>query len=145
MPKFILATCLSLILTGCVSTGTWPAWPLWEPSPAERLFTAGLEEWNGKDGDPEAFDELINQHPDSPFAAAAEALINCGINSDKYSEQNAQLTEQLQALEQRRAQARQELEDERQLNSNLTSRVQELETSLEKFKQILIETGQYSP
>jgi len=142
MPKFILATCLSLILTGCVSTGSWP---FLGPPPAERLFSAALEEWSGKDGDPEAFDELINQHPDSSFAAAAEALVACGITSDKCSEQNAQLTEQLQALEQRHARTRQKLENEHQLNSELTGRLQELETNLEKFKQILIETEQYSP
>ncbi len=50
-----------------------------------------------------------------------------------------------QQLEQKHAQARQELENERQLNSALTGRLQELETNLEKFKQILIETEQYSP
>jgi hypothetical protein len=142
MPQFIFATCLSFILTGCVSTGTWP---LWGPSPAETLFTAGLEEWRGKDGDPDAFEELMNQHPDSPFAAAAEALVDCGITSDKYREQNARMAERLQALEQRHAWTRQELENERQLNSELTGRLQELETNLEKFKQILIETEQYSP
>ncbi len=142
MPKLILATCLSLILAGCVSTGLWPPWG---PSPAEKHFIAGLEEWNASNGDPAAFDGLINHYPESPFTAAAEALVDCAHRSKECREENAQRVKQFQALEKRHVKARQDLEQEQQLNSDLTGRLKELEANLEKFKQILIETEQYSP
>lgn len=142
MSRFIFATCLSLILTGCISAGSWTAWP---PSPEEKLFTAGLDEWRADDNRTEAFDELTQHYPDSPFAAAAEELVDCARVSSQLREDNAQLMKQLQEAETKVAQALQAREKEHEINSALADRLQELETSLDKFKQILIETEQHSP
>lgn len=143
MLRFIFVTCLSLILTGCISSGSWIAWG---PSPEERLFTAGLDEWRAEDENrPEAFGELTQHYPDSPFAAAAETLVDCARVSSQLSEDNVQMREQLQKTEAKLAQALQDLEKEHEINSALADRLQELETSLDKFKQILIETEQHSP
>ncbi len=118
------------MLTGC---GPATLGPIQIHPQDERLFFQGLEQWPQSEGEPEAFRQLQAQYPHSPLTGAASTLLH---ERRQTEDEKARRHE----LEQRAARLEAELSDCRTSHRQLTQQVEELNTSLERFKQILLET-----
>lgn len=125
-----LFLCFSfLILLSACTVGSPPTWL----TPADQqLFVLGMDEFNAKDGMPDAFVILQQRYPDSPWSAKAHTLQTL-LETIQKQQKTIKRLEGIQALN-------------RKQNQELQQQIESLETDLEtmgaertKLRQLLID------
>lgn len=110
---------------------------MWLTPADQQLFVLGMDEFNTKDGMPDAFAMLQQQYPDSPWTAKAQTIQT--LLQDIQKQQ--QIVKRLQASQ----------ADSRKQNQKLQQQIEALESDLKtleaertKLRQLLIDLEQRS-